>query len=66
VSLVQRAIKTDRADRLVCRGWLSRAAAQAAERGRQSAIALRALHDTTRLGDTRAVDVDAQAQRALS
>ncbi|GFG75041.1 ATP-binding protein [Mycobacterium botniense] len=33
----------------------AREAVQAAERGGQSAIALRALHDATRLGDTRAV-----------
>jgi hypothetical protein len=34
----------------------ARGAARAAERGGQSAIALRALHDAVRLGDTRAVD----------
>jgi hypothetical protein len=34
----------------------ARDAASAAERGGQSAVALRALHDAVRLGDTRAVD----------
>ena len=34
----------------------ARDAARAAERGGQSAVALRALHDAVRLGDTRAVD----------
>src|SRR5271165_5297822 len=34
----------------------AREAVQAAERGGQSAVAIRALHDAVRLGDTRAVD----------